>query len=244
MRKVQCNEHGTPFISDLFLSAQSTAITPFVCYVNADIILMKDFVQGASAIASYMSDFVLVSQRWDIDVDYSLSFRSGGWEQELRELVGQRGTRHGPFGIDWFVFPKGLFSRIPPFLVGRPGWDNWMLYDAVKRHIPIVDASQFVTIVHQNHGYPPNVAVRELGKLRRIGPEAKYNRGLVGAEAGFFGICDANWRLDPKGQCEPIPISKPIWRHLVRSMIMFPAFRPVCRMAFALLSWLSQRKVR
>jgi len=29
------------------------------------------------------------------------------------------------FVIDYFVYPKGIMGDIPPFAVGRPGWDIW-----------------------------------------------------------------------------------------------------------------------
>jgi hypothetical protein len=74
-------------------------------------------------------------------------------EKRLRNTMLIQGKRQVPSAIDYFVFTKGLFGEIPPFAVGRPKWDNWMLYRARSKNIPIVDLSRRVEVVHQNHDY-------------------------------------------------------------------------------------------
>ena len=38
-------------------------------------------------------------------------------------------------------------------MIGRPGWDNWLLWYALYSGIPLIDASAVVFAVHQNHDY-------------------------------------------------------------------------------------------
>jgi len=56
-------------------------------------------------------------------------------------------------GLDYFIFPCGLFRDIPPFAVGRPAWDNWLVYKARSLGLPVIDATKMVTAIHQNHAY-------------------------------------------------------------------------------------------
>ena len=42
---------------------------------------------------------------------------------------------------------------MPAFVIGRPGWDNWLLWYPLSLGVPVVDASSVVRAVHQNHDY-------------------------------------------------------------------------------------------
>ena len=55
--------------------------------------------------------------------------------------------------IDYFVFPRGMMTEIPPFVIGRPCYDNWILWMVRHRGIPLIDATRAAPVVHQNHDY-------------------------------------------------------------------------------------------
>src|SRR5437762_1127846 len=56
--------------------------------------------------------------------------------------------------IDYFVFSKGLYyQKAPEFVIGRPGWDNWLIWFALSSRAAVVDLSSDVCAVHQNHDY-------------------------------------------------------------------------------------------
>jgi hypothetical protein len=44
------NEYGTPLLDDLFLKAQKVAANEIMCYINADIILMSDFIKAVEIV--------------------------------------------------------------------------------------------------------------------------------------------------------------------------------------------------
>src|SRR5258707_10425545 len=89
--------------------------------------------------------------------------------------------------IDYFLFPKGLYyKKVPEFVIGRPGWDNWLLWYPLSERVPVVDASGAVMAVHQNHdyGYHPE---GEKGVWE--GEEARENYRLH--EGKFRTLADA-----------------------------------------------------
>jgi len=45
------------------------------------------------------------------------------------------------------------YHQIPDFVIGRPGWDNWLLWHARSSGATLVDASPVVCALHQNHDY-------------------------------------------------------------------------------------------
>ncbi|MEM3485716.1 MAG: hypothetical protein QXI12_08850, partial [Candidatus Methanomethyliaceae archaeon] len=148
---VACSEYGTPLVSDLFEQAQQLATHDLLCYVNADIILMSDLMAAVRRIP--FRRFLMAGRRWDVDLTQPWSFENPDWEIRLREYVYHYGRLHDPAGIDYFVFPRGLWKTIPPFAIGRTIWDNWLIYGARARGAAVVDATQATMVVHQNHNY-------------------------------------------------------------------------------------------
>jgi hypothetical protein len=56
--------------------------------------------------------------------------------------------------VDYFCFSRDLYYRkMPPFLIGRNGWDPWLTCFARKSKVPLADVSRAVVAVHQNHDY-------------------------------------------------------------------------------------------
>lgn len=193
-----CNNYGTPLINDIFEKAQRLASHKLLCYLNADIILLNDFIEAAQRIN--FKRFLMVGSRWDIDIDHPLNFNQPDWEAKLRFRLASEATLHPPTGIDVFLFTKGLWGNIPPFAVGRVMWDNWMIYQARAQREHVIDATKVVTLIHQNHSY----AHLKQGKQEAWeGPEAEQNRTLAGGYKNAFSILDANWIVTRQGFSRP-----------------------------------------
>lgn len=189
------NDFGTPLVSDLFQRAQKVCRHPFLCYANADIIFGEDLPAAVSLVAGWRRTFLLAGQRWNLDLREPLDF-SPGWQERLRARVRSEGEAQGPWWIDYFVFPRGTWTDMPPFAIGRPTWDNWLIYDARRRRIPVVDASAAITAVHQSHDY---AHVPQATGDHWLGPEADRNFLLAGGRNCAFTLLDATHRLTDKG---------------------------------------------
>jgi len=185
------NSFGTPLVSDLFKQAQQLSGRNLFCYVNSDIILMSDFTQAVQLAAERKTRFLLVGHRWNLDVKEPVDFESG-WEEKLRIRAKQFGVLAGVTSIDFFVFPRGILGEIPPFAIGRPAWDNWMLYRARSLRLPLIDATRAMTAVHQNHDYSHHPQGKE-GVSH--GAESLLNNKLAGGPAHAFSLLDATHSL-------------------------------------------------
>lgn len=152
LREIPRSESGAPLMDAMFHFAREASPTPLYAIVNADIILFEDFVQAAKNVSARLDKFVLMGQRWDMDITEPLDF-SEGWQNRLRSIVHRQGFLHRPAGSDYFLFPMTTYQLLPPFIIGRAGWDNWMIYHARKSGFPAIDATADVMIVHQNHDY-------------------------------------------------------------------------------------------
>jgi hypothetical protein len=114
---VEHNESGTPLISSMFQLAQENSTSDLLCIINTDMILMPDFVQAAESCRSrFQRDpFVLLSQRWDLDVTQPFEF-SEGWQDRLWSTVHNQGQLHRPAGSDFFLFPRSVIPIYRPSL--------------------------------------------------------------------------------------------------------------------------------
>ncbi|MCB0794865.1 MAG: hypothetical protein KDB88_09020 [Flavobacteriales bacterium] len=146
------NKNGTPFLNAVFDTAQRMARNEIVCYVNGDIILFPDIIEAVAQVRRQHDRWLLLGRRVNMDVTELIDMDHPDRRAELRRTASEIGDLAPMNCVDHFVFPKGmLLGRIPPFLVGRPFWDNWMVWNARRMGIPVIDATDRVTSVHQNH---------------------------------------------------------------------------------------------
>jgi len=61
---VATSDHGTPLLGDLFRQAEAAASFPWMCYVNADIILLSDFMRAAGTL---QRKFPKIAARFEAD---------------------------------------------------------------------------------------------------------------------------------------------------------------------------------
>ena len=192
--EVERNHQGTPLVSSIFSTARGVNQSPLLAYVNADIILLPGFVEEIERVAHRFGKFLVVGQRYDLDIDEVLEFEAG-WQDALLEKARSEGKLHARTGSDYFAFPRTCFDQIPEFSIGRAGWDNWMIYRARKMRWPVVDASASIPIVHQNHDYSHLPGGQAHYRL----PESNENLRLAGGRRTIFELDDATHVLTPEG---------------------------------------------
>jgi hypothetical protein len=197
---VEHNKSGTPLISSMFQMTRENSHSELLCIINTDMILMSDFVETvkrvfnlesdglpSSLLAPALQNFILLSQRWDLDITQPIEF-SKGWQNRLSSIVRRQGSLHRPAGSDFFLFPRLCYTNLPPFAIGRAGWDNWMIYKARMEKWSVIDCTPSVMIVHQNHDYNhlPD------GQAHHALPETDENIRLAGGQAAIrYTIVDA-----------------------------------------------------
>jgi len=216
VKDIACNEFGTPLINSAFEAAQNISKHRIVAYVNADIILMSDFMEAVQKVKR--PSFLMVGERCDTNINFELDFTERNWESQLR-AAARRGIFHGKGGIDYFVFNKGLFRNIPPFAIGRTTWDNWLVYRARALGVPVIDAIGAILAIHQNHDYS-HCLIKEGGAWK--GPEAKRNFELTGGSKYHFDIGDVTYTLGKNGPKPALGLAH-IWRRLYRLDVFYPS---------------------
>jgi hypothetical protein len=213
---VRCNAQGTPLVSSIFELARTNSDSPFLAYVNADILLLPDFFKVTRQLANQVEQFLLVGQRWDLDITTAIDF-SDGWQGRIEEMIRVSGKLHPLGGSDYFIFPRRCFTRIPDFAIGRAGWDNWMIYEARRNGWRVVDATRGIRLVHQSHDYShlPN------GQPHYRLPETFENVRLAGGSRTILNLRDCDARFE-HGKLLASAMS---WQKFWREVEIFPLVR-------------------
>jgi hypothetical protein len=191
--EIRRNEFGTPLLNDIFEKAEKAASNSILCYVNSDIILPTDFGEIVARIT--FKRFLIVGQRWNLEIKTELDFTDPDCEKKLNDRRKAEGDLEPVSGVDYFIYRRGCINNMPPFALGRTAWDNWLVFKARLSKIPVIDATQVLTVIHQKHDYGPP----ERQKMVLAGPERERNLELGGGYENMFTIDDANYVLLPEG---------------------------------------------
>lgn len=207
--KIKKNEFGIPLVNDIFEKAQKRANYDILVYINTDMILMSDFMKTIEKIKQLRSAFLIIGQRWDLEIKEAIQFTPleisrrnkdtnpeaqkfltgfslADWEKKLYARFTKEGKLHGLSASDYFVFPKDINWNMPPFCVGRTSYDNWFIYRIRSLKIPVIDATEAITTIHQNHKphkQEDNAFKAMMGR----------NIKLAGGFSDMCNLLDADW---------------------------------------------------
>lgn len=199
--QIEKNEYGTPLVSSIFQAAQENTSTPFLCYINADIILLSDFSRAFEAARDQFRDgkFHLTGMRWNVDICEPIDFDKAEQENALKQVAQTVGAI-SHVGLDYFIFPMGSYQKVKPFAVGRPFLDAWFVYKGRIDGLNIIDCSQTIMAIHQNHN--SNVGADPKKKMYaryKENIEIRTNHKLCGMYPRSFSFLDADYLMTEKG---------------------------------------------
>lgn len=150
---VKTNEFGTPLINSIFNLAMENSQTELMAYVNADIILMQDFLTTIDRLPN-LDRLLVIGRRWNLNIEDEIDYESLDWKYRLITKLKAEGTQDSIFGgSDYFIFKKNMWGEIPPISLGRYVFDNWLIYRAIQIGAMVIDATPSITSIHHNHDY-------------------------------------------------------------------------------------------
>jgi hypothetical protein len=211
----ECNEFGTPLIDDVINTARRMAKFETLAYVNADIILLKNFVVAIEEVRKKIKNnkFFISGQRYNLDIENDINFEDIDFEKKILNEVLKRGKLYSPASMDYWVFPRDLNFNIPPFVIGRPGIDGWLVYKSRITKVPVIDMTPTIKIIHQNHNYPH--AKKDFFEI-----EKQRNLILAGGLKNMITLREADWiYVDNELKRPKFP------RNLLSQMILFYPWR-------------------
>lgn len=192
--KSMCNSYGMPFISTMFQRAQ--ALYPDArtyTYLNGDILLLKNFVDTVDFVSSTVNgEFFIVGAR--TNVRWYLRENISQVDFDL-ESVLRRGTLMDDDAQDYFVATANAikWSRVPNFVIGRPGYDNWLVDHVYHNpNVLLIDATETIAAIHQTD--EDGNRAQGGSRVDRHSRDYSYNRRLAKGKWDHGRLRFAQWR--------------------------------------------------
>ncbi len=187
---VLCNKNGLPRIDSIFEEGERLASHQYRAYINADIIVTT--ATRKALLALHFPKFLMVARRWNLEVEGILDVSKDDWDIRLWEKAREYGNLARGDAIDIFVWRDKVWDSLLPMVIGRAKFDNWLIYSCRSRGIPVIDASEIGSVIHQRHVYD-HVPGGAAGAVE--GEDGVENARLAGGWDHLFTIDDADWRL-------------------------------------------------
>lgn len=201
------SEFGTPYVDSAFARARALARHPLLAFVNADIMLTPALI-GAVRLLNGTA-CLTVGSRTNLDLRSPWEFEGSDWHERLTARALRDGDPAEHWWIDYFIFPRdSALGDLPQLIVGRPGWDNYVIWRALDLGMPVVDASACVLAVHQTHDYAHVQGVRS--ESVGFGPEGDLNAAVIGRRK--CGLLDATHLLTEDGMRRAWTRRHLVWR--------------------------------
>ena len=157
MSQIEETNHGLPVVKHMFLEVSQQSESFYIGYSNSDILYDSLLLQTVKAVHEFHNkkyrnepQLLMVGRR--TDVNGSLIGTNVTDDTHIEYLVKQ-GTLHPGNAIDYFITNrrKHPWEKFLDVIVGRPGWDNYMLYYALDEGVPTYDISNTVHALHQTY---------------------------------------------------------------------------------------------
>ena len=143
-----------PYFSQVLDTVPAESDYDTIVYLNADIVLPRDFVDRLQLSEVHREcgrGFLITGRR--IEMQEGVSFARGSdFYPFLSENMNSWNV--GRFDhMDYFVFKRGIFSELPPLIVGRGAYDNALVAYCLRGRVPVIDASEGLPVIHPFHGH-------------------------------------------------------------------------------------------
>lgn len=194
---IRTDHDNVPYINDWFLQGILRSQSKYVCFINSDILLSEKWLKRVSQVYDNMEEenLFLIGQRIDFDLKDKY-FKELRFDQlhllaDIDKMVRKSNhLDHSPYGIDTFTFradkPPLDPYLIPPFIMGRYNWDNWIIgyLNKICQTITFNLNPPIYHINHNRHAFNPNNS------------KVAINHNLKKVNKDYFGSnYDTKWEI-------------------------------------------------
>ena len=174
---VEYSDHGTPMLDSIMNTGEEKASNDYILLVSSDVVLFQNTIKAFKILKDTMIDFCGVARKKQQQEIKALDFNTN-WRNQVRHGLRWNLITSG----DFFMYPKGYWGEIPPFIIGRTACDSW-LFDESSKKGTLIDLTEAVEIIDYKHSYNHRPSGWE--------EEKEHNHNLCKNKKA--SIKDANW---------------------------------------------------
>ncbi len=153
LEQVPRTRDGVPVLKDMYNVTSEKYPSPFIGFANADTMFGNSLVETLVGLTQNNKTLVhgrmslIVGRRRRIQ-DFKINDTSG----EYVDSIAPHLKMYPKFAQDYFLFGNGgkfHWDRVPDFVVGRLGYDNWLVVMAQRWNIILIDGTETLHNLHQ-----------------------------------------------------------------------------------------------
>lgn len=173
----RANEHGTPFIKDMYKAAKELYHTDFYAYANGDLLFSHNLIDSLRAVQNLINHDdelgppLVIGRR----SNYVMNFTKVDKHLHEPSVVKEKTTKpfHN-FAIDYFIIQdKFPWNRVLDMVIGRGGYDQYLVLMAIVNGMTVVDITPTNRVLHLQG------AAFDLTSRTADNPDKKYNLNLI-----------------------------------------------------------------
>lgn len=175
------SKQGVPILRHMFLHAQDHYNATYYGYANGDILFTRGLVNTLEAVKPSlpnMKQLLIVGRRTNFQLKPKQSIST------LEEVAkfGKKGKLFSTNAQDYFISTRNGYpwKTIPDFVVGRVGYDNWLVVTALVKRMFTIDTTLTLLALHQT-GSDGNFA----GHSKKPKGDTYINYGLAGSKFDY-----------------------------------------------------------
>ncbi len=149
---ISCSPSGIPYFNSIVNHASTYGRHDVQCYINCDILMTK-WVTNVTKLLSFQQ-YLVIGQRINLADGIEYSMPSANWKEDIIKFIEtEKAYLEDASGMDYFIFPRGLWKDLPSLVIGRGGYDAALLAFCLRRKIPLINATLALQALHQFHDY-------------------------------------------------------------------------------------------
>lgn len=177
------NNQKVPHLKEMFFYVEK--LYPdclFYGYANGDVLFNGGLIRSLEAVAEVLGPLrrtLIVGKR----TNFILNDREIYLPWDVDRLAKAEGRLFISDAQDYFFMtPEFPWTYVPDVVVGRPGYDNFLVATAIRKGVSVVDATRSLVALHQTDqdgnfaGHNRNNSDRDFN-LRAIGKRFRYHSG-------------------------------------------------------------------
>jgi hypothetical protein len=195
--QIEKNKFGYAVLRDMYLEAMRLypKASTFT-YCNHDLIFNQSFVNTldgvveSSKLGLISSRFLLVGRRTNVNWTREMFLGDENYHFSFNQVLKQ-GELFDSDAIDYFTCSPTIWdwNVIPKIVIGRIGYDNWMVNEAMQQwpNVTAIETTWTMPMIHQTTPYGGNYQGHKGTSMENV----KYNMKLVNYqwERGAISFC-------------------------------------------------------
>ena len=147
--------HDLPRLDALLADARQTCPdATHLVVLNGDILVLPSLLTVLDTVAAQVPACLFAARRLNLEPPGDLTaLPPAALATRLDALARHHGSLGGIGALDLFAFPAAAFAAVPPLVIGRAGWDNWLVAEALRSGLTVVNGTGAAQLLHQNHSY-------------------------------------------------------------------------------------------